>query len=228
MKASHLLLAGSLFATTAFADLTITQQVQQEPAAGGQGVDMTMTMKVKGTKLRVDVNPQMSTVTDTASGETMTIMNDQKAYMEIPAELMKKMKEQAMNMSNADNQENAVAPEPKPTGNKKAINGFNCEEYVIESADGAKTTLWITKDIPNADQLLKELDSLSADMNPLKKAAKPADLPGFPVQTIIENTNLGGKTTVTVAGLSQDPVADTEFQAPAGYKKMDMPAMPGQ
>lgn len=228
MKASHLLLAGSLFATTAFADLTITQQVQQEPAAGGQGVDMTMTMKVKGPLLRVDINPQMSTVTNTSTGETMTIMNDQKAYMEIPAEMMKRMKDAAMDLSNADNGEAAEAPEPKATGNKKTINGFSCEEYVIESKDGAKTTLWITKDIPNADQLLKELDALSAEMNPMKNATKAMDLPGFPVQTIIENTSLGGKTTVTVAGLSQDAVADSDFKAPEGYKKMEMPKMPGQ
>lgn len=225
MKASHLLLAGSFFATTAFADLTISQQIEQEPAAGGKGVDMTMTMKIKGEKFRVDPNPDVTTITNTKTGDTTTIMNQQKVFVEVPGETVKKLQkaalEAALDRAGAQATEAANAPVPQATGNKQTINGFACEEYVSDEKD-TKMTVWTTKDIPNSDQLLKELATISPEMNPLDKALKTQQVPGFPIRIIIENPR-AGKMTVTASGLSQDALPDSDFVPPAGFKKMKMP-----
>lgn len=213
MKKFLPLLFAAVLATAAHADLTITQKVQQEaqPAA-----DLTVTMKIKGQKMRMDASPKVSTIIDLKSGDIQNLMHDQKMVMTIPGALMKSMQQAAAPAA-------AGTEVPKPTGNKETITGFACEEYILNS-QGAKVNVWLTKDLPAAQKIMSEVAALSPN-DPFQLALKGQEIDGFPLRTVIETPG-GGKTTMTVLAVNESPLADSEFSVPSGYKAMQMPSLP--
>lgn len=205
-------------AAAAHADLTITQQLKQEGAPTGKGMDTTLTMKVKGEKMRMDGIPQMSNIVDLKSGDVTSLLHQQKAVMTIPGATVKKMTDERA----------AQTPKmdaPKPTGKKETISGFSCEEYE-GSLNGAKIQLWLTKDVPAVEKLMKELSQLSASADPFQGMLKDQNISGFPMRTVMEMPG-AGKLTMTVVALSEDPIPEGDFAVPSDYKPMAMPAMPG-
>ena len=209
----------TLAAVTALhADLTITQQLKQEGAPAGQGMDTTLTMKVKGQKMRMDGIPQMSNIVDLKTGEVTSLIHPQKAVMTIPGDTVKKMAEQRAA------QDPKIDP-PKATGKKETISGYACEEYET-TLNGAKIQLWLTKDVPAVEKVMKELSEVSAASDPFQGMLKDQNISGFPMRTIMEMPG-AGKLTMTVVALSEDPIPDGDFTVPSDYKPMAMPGMPG-
>ena len=51
-----------------------------------------------------------------------------------------------------------------------------------------------------------------------------ANLPGFPIRTVNE-LQPGQIITTTVESINTKPLADAEFQIPAGYKEISMPTL---
>lgn len=219
MKKLLTLIVSAAFAAAAHADLTITQKVESDNASTPGG-NMALTMKFKGEKVRMDVGDKASTIMDVKSGDMQTLMHEQKVTMAIPGAMLKKMQEQAAKA----NTDTKVEP-PKPTGKKETINGFSCEEYET-SINGSKVQIWVTKDLPAAEKAMKDLTALSAQSNPMGSMMKDQTLPGFPMKSVIEMPG-GGKTTVTVTALSEQPVDDGAFKVPSDYKPMQMPSAPG-
>jgi hypothetical protein len=215
------LLAAALSAA-ARADLTITQQIQKD--APPKAANMTMTMKIKEGKMRLDLNPQISSIVDLKTGDMMSLMHPQKVVMKIPGASIKSMQQVVKQDAAKSVGSDPVAP--KPTGRKETISGFACEEFET-TADGMNVHLWLTKDLPNAEKLMAELSELSGELDPLKGVTKDQKLPGFPIRTVVD-ANGAGKTTVTVLAVSESPVADSEFVVPDGYRAMQAPVLPGR
>lgn len=217
--AASLCLFGS---SLAFADITITQQVRNE---GPQPTDMTMTLKYKEGKMRVDMTKpvNMSSIVDAKSGDTITMLHDQKMVTEIPGTLVKSLKDKAKAQMPASTEKQDF----KPTGKTETINGFACEEYSSTTPTLGTINIWTTKDIPEGENILKEMSSISGDTDPVKDVLKDSDVPGFPIKTILDSPQFG-KVTVTVVGLSQTPLPVEEFAVPADYQKIQMPKLPGQ
>lgn len=205
------------------ADLAITQEVKME---GPMPMDTVMTIKIKGQKMRMEPNPETVVITDLPSGDMATLLPAQKMVMKIPGGAVKNLQKQILEKAGASASPEA-APTPQPTGNTQTINGYTCEEYSLTSKDGIKITTWITKDIVIDEKTLEELQALSPENDPFKGALKAEDFKGFPVQTIIEQPG-GGKTTVNLKAISQNPLPDSDFEVPAGYQEMKMPSLPGQ
>ena len=127
MKLPFALIALLFMATLCRADMVIVQQVD------GAGQSGNMTIKFNGTNLRVDVSPQVSMITDTATGDVTELLHDQKSYMVISASAAKLMMDQAragMQSGTAT----AINPEPpRPTGKTDKINGYNAAEYTFSN-----------------------------------------------------------------------------------------------
>lgn len=210
--------------SAARADLTMTQEIQMETP---QPVNTVMTVKIKGQKMRMEPNTQATIITDLKTGDTTTIMPAQKMVMTIPGAAVKELQKQVLAKA-APAASPATAASPQPTGNKQTINGYACEEYLLTSPDGSKVTTWVTQDIVIDEKTLAELKALSPDNDPFKGVLKSEDMKGFPVQTIIEQQPGAGKTTVTLKAISQNPIPDSDFEVPAGYREMKMPQLPGQ
>ncbi len=219
MKTPSILLLSAMLACPAFADLTVTQQIKQEGAmaAASPMPEMSITMKIKGDKMRMDGLPQMSSIVDLKTGDITTLIHAQKAIMTIPGATMK-------SMQTAKAAGTPQAEVPKATGKKETINGFACEEYETTAGE-AKMKVWITKDIPAAEKIMNQVSEISGDSNPLGSVMKKNNITGFPMRTIIELPG-SGTTTVNVLSLNEDPIPAADFELPKDYKTMPLPTMP--
>ncbi len=213
-------LIATISAMAAQADLTITQQIQKEGSP--QDANVRMTMKIREGKMRLDINPQVSSIVDLKSGDMISLMHPQKLMMTIPGASIKSLQAKA---KEAAESVGTNAEPPKPTGRKETISGYACEEYET-TANGMTVHVWLTKDLPNIEKLMSELSTL-AGADPLSGLTKGQQLPGFPIRTEIDATG-GGKTTVTVMAVSEDPLADSEFAVPDGYRPIQAPAPKGK
>jgi hypothetical protein len=206
-------------AIAARSDLTITQQVQKE--APPEGADVTMTMKIKEQRMRLDLNPQVSSIVDLKTGDMISLMHPQKLAMTIPGSFIKSLQQRYAQEAIKNAAGNSMSP--KSTGRKETIGGYACEEFET-TASGLNVRLWVTKDLPNTPKLLAELSSL-AGANPFRGLAGDQQLPGFPIRTVLEGPG-SGKTIVTVIELNEGPIAVSEFEIPEGYRTMQAPAIP--
>lgn len=204
-------------AVSARADLTITQELKQD-APSGKGMDTTLTMKVKGEKMRMDGIPQMSNIINLKTGDVTSLIHPQKAVMTIPGATVKEM-------ASKKAEQNLKIDPPKATGKKETIGGFACEEYET-SLRGAKIHLWLTKDVPAVEKLMKDISEMSASADPFQGMLKDQNITGFPMRTVMEMPG-AGKLTMTVLSLSEDPIPDADFVVPSDYKPMSLPNMPG-
>jgi hypothetical protein len=218
MKLLFLVPLVASFSIAARADMVIVQKVE----SAGQSAEMTM--KFKGNKVRADVSPQLTTLTDAATGEVTTIMHPQKTYMSIPASSTKAMMEQMQ--ARTQGAAGSPAPHPKlqPTGRKEKINGFDTAEYVCDFG-GMKISYWLAPGFPNWSGVLAAI--MKFQQGGLAAMAKafmpdPSDFAGMPIRT--ETAMNGQKVTTTLVSVKDQPVDESEFKIPAGYTETKMPS----
>ena len=204
-----LALSAILCATVgAQADLVLQQQIT---AAKYTGVT---TMKVKGTKVRLDLyagQPQaVSTLTDLSTGENITLMHNQKMFLKTPGTPMN----QARPSGTA-----SKAPLPQNTGKKQKVGDYDTELYSWSNARGITGTAWVAKNYP-------DFARIKADLAMLDKTADADDdtspqvslLPGMVVRSQVS----GGGQTLTLALISakEGSVDSSNFVIPRDYKEM--------
>lgn len=183
------------------------------------GQNLTTTMKVKGGQTRMDINPQMSVLMDTTTGELKTLMHEQKMYMSMNAEAIKGMIQSAGGLP-------TTKPEIKALGNKETINGFETEEYTLTQGTTV-TRLWVAKDFPLYETFKKAMESLQK--GPIGQMSPQAQmdfsqLPGMPIKTVV---NVGGnETTSVVKSVEEKELSAEDFSVPADYKTIALPGAP--
>src|SRR5881394_2833360 len=96
LRISLLLLS---FISLARADFTIVQKIEGGLNSG------QMTLRIKDDKARADLAAQVSTITDLASGETITLQHAAKVFIKIPAEQAQKLFERVQKQQQAVNAE---------------------------------------------------------------------------------------------------------------------------
>jgi len=219
MRQALLCLVIALLAKSANADLTLVQKVE---GTGGPGSDVTV--RIKGEKARIDATPQITTIVDGKTGEVLTLMKDQKAVVRISAD---KMKAAADMISKFTDKKTSAGPsKPRPTGRKEVINGYEAEEYTVETPL-FKAAYWVAPQYPNGAAILKQLQAVKSDIWNSAKTNVPdyREFPALPIKTIID---LGtSKMTTTLVSAKEDPLADSEFAVPADFKEVPVPDMGG-
>jgi len=210
-----------LLLATAFAraDVVIVQNVEGMAQTG------QMTIMVGADKVRADVAPQISTITDTATGDVITLNHAQKSYTVISAAASRAMMDQvrAAMMQAGGVSSTSPAP-PVATGKTDKINGYNAAEYTFSNGN-LKATYWICSDFPDgkmvAGALAKFRKGGLADMT---KGFAPdlSTLPGIPVKTEVEIN--GQKITTDLVSAKEQPVDPAQYQVPASYTEVKMPA----
>jgi hypothetical protein len=195
------------------ADLVIVQNVD------GMGQTGSMTISVGADKIRMDVNSQISTITDTNTGDVTTLMHAQRVYVVMTATTAKAMMASAQMASGISGTKGA----PVGTGKTEKIDGYNASEYTFTSGN-MKTVYWMTTEFPNGklvtDALAKFRKGTLADMT---KGLAPdtSSLPGVPIKTEVEIN--GQKITTELVSAKDQPVDPGQYQVPAGYTEMKMP-----
>lgn len=213
MKVAVLILAlVTGLSLTARADFTIVQKVE------GKGAANEMTMKIKGDKVRVEVNPKMTMIVDGKTGETITLMNVQKKFLRISGDKAKAIAELANKYSGTT----AEKAKLTATGKKATINGYEAEEYIGETKL-FKATYWIAPSFPDSAEIMKQLQAvIPAAWNDLAKGMMDyRDLPGFPLRTQVKTNE--SEITSTVIAIKRDPLSDTEFLVPTDFQELKIP-----
>ena len=214
--AAALLLPG----LTARADLTLVQEVVSD------GTPTRMTMKIKGSKVRVDASPMASSIIDTESGDMTNLIHPQKMVMRVSGAQLKDMA-QAMKPTAATDARPMA--EPKPTGRKETILGYTALEHVMETPEG-RMALWLTTDYPDWKGVVAELARMSegAWAKQLAGGAQPEydvkKLPGLPLRTEMDLRS-GMKAVVRFESIDRKEIPESEFAIPSDYKAIPMPAM---
>jgi hypothetical protein len=213
MKAFALLLALVVaFSLTALADFTIVQKVE------AKGKTNEITMRVKGDKIRMDPNPQMTIIVDGRTGDTMTLMNAQKRIVRISGDKAKAIAEMAAKYGGTTNEK----PKFVATGKKMTINGYAAEEYLAETKM-FKARYWIAPSFPNSVEIMKQLQSvIPAAWNDLARGMiNYRDLPGFPIRTQV---TVGDDDIIsTVVAVKTDPLSDADFLPPKDFQEVKIP-----
>jgi len=204
------------------ADLTVVQTLDAPGASVNQ-----ITIYIKGDKMRVDTAPQVSTIVDGKTGETVTLMKDQKCAVRISAEKMKAAADMIKKFT--DKGGDTKPANPKPTGRKETIRGYEAEEYVVDRGN-LKASYWLAPKYPDGVAILRQLQAVKseawASANP--NESNLHDFTAVPIRTVVD---MGGtKMTTELVSVKQDPLPDAIFAIPTDYREVKGPEMvlPGQ
>ena len=213
-------LAFVLAAGSARADLTIIQEIssQDNPKSA-----MVTTTKSKGDRVRVDAGAKVSMILDNKKGEIVSLMHEQKLAIPMSSAVQKMVAQLA---GKAGTNTAADSLQLKATGRKETMIGLPCEEFA-GTISGQKVTIWITREVPEYKEITEQFLALAPQLKEYQgPVAGNPELQGMPVLTEIIAPD-GKKTTVRVQALSREPIADSDFKIPDGYRKMEIPQIPG-
>jgi Domain of unknown function (DUF4412) len=223
MKRILILLGLAFGLVAAHADLVLKQNIESAMLNG------TITTQIKGNKIRVDIpsSPQgsMSTIMDLSSGDSVTLLHQQKAAMKVSGAEIKQMAEN-MKQTRVSAETNAAPPKFQDTGKTEKVGGYDTKIYTWSSPDGATQTVWVAKNFPDYAQIKTQMDELNnSPVAQLTKGSAPdvSTLPGMVVKTQMEMN--GQKVTSTLVSAKEEPVDASIFQTPKDYQEM---APPGQ
>ena len=209
------LFLATCFSLSAHGDLTVVQKVE------GKGPANEVTLKIKGDKSRVEATPQMTSILDGKTGETITMMNPQKKFVRISGEKAKAIAEMAAKYTGGA----PGQPKMAATGKKMTINGYETEEYVSETPKFT-ARYWIAPAYPEGAAILKQLQAaIPTIWNDVAKGMlNYHDVPGLPLRTQIKAGE--NEITSTIVSIKQDPLSDAEFVVPKDYGEMKIPNVP--
>jgi hypothetical protein len=116
---------------------------------------------------------------------------------------------------------NESKTEVKATGNTKEINGFQCEEWIVSSAeDGRKVSYWVAND--DFDFFIPMLKTLNRkDKMALYYLELPDAQNGFPMAGTEVKSNGMELTTLQVEEVKDSPLTADMFTIPADYTKFE-------
>jgi hypothetical protein len=212
-------LAFSLVA--ARADLVLQQKIESTMING------IVTTQIKGDKIRVDMpaTPQgaMSTIMDLNSGDSVTLLHQQKVAMTVPGAEIKQMVEN-MKAARAAAVTNAVPPQFHDTGKAEKVGDYDTEIYIWSSPDGANQTVWVARNFPDYVHIKVQMDTLNnSPVAQLSKGTAPdiSTLPGMVIKTQMEMN--GQQVTSSLVSAKENPVDAAIFQTPKDYQAMAQP-----
>ncbi|HMJ05208.1 MAG TPA: DUF4412 domain-containing protein [Chthoniobacterales bacterium] len=204
---------------SARADFTIVQKVEKKELKG-KGEANEVILKVKGDKIRMEVTPKITMIVEGRTGDTITLLNDQKKVMRISGEKAKAIAEMAAKYRG----NSAEKPKLIATGKKMTINGYEADEYVAEGK-GSKARYWIAPSFPNSTAMMKQLQAvIPASWNDLAKGMVDYhDLPGLPLRSEV---TVGEDNVIsTVVSVKTDTLAESEFLPPKDFQEVKIPQM---
>ncbi len=216
MKLAFLPAALLLSCVAARADFTIEQKVDGLGQQSGN-----ITVRIKDTKVRAELSPQISYIIDGASGDSFTLMHAQKGFMKVSAEQGKALMEQMQKSAGTS----GPSPKPVATGQKENVDQWPAEIFTWSSGALA-VRYWVAKDFPNAAAIQSAMDKARAGgLGALNKNLLPSnsDFPGMVVKT--EMKTKGKIITSTILSVKEEPVDARQFEIPADYKELPTPAL---
>jgi len=203
--------------TAARADWTITQKVEGAMNSG------QMTLRIKGDKARLDVNTQITALTDLNTGDSITLNHTARVFIKIPGSEAAKMRDSVLGLKEGVS---VPAPTLTTTGHKEKIGDYECEVFTW-SVGEMKVTDWIAAGYPNFKPYLAVLARFQNAG--LARAAQPLmpPLESFPGMVLKREMSHRGITTTTTLLSGKEGNLDPKlFDAPGDYKEQPAVQLP--
>jgi len=198
------LLLSLFIATVSQADITL----EQDTFAGASPTPMKSFMFIKGDKVRSDNGDTSSVIMDTATGDMITLVHEQKMMIKTNTKELA-----AMTRSTPATEAAKTTTTVTATGQKEKVDGYDCEIYLSENS-GMVVKMWITLNYPNQEKLRDQLKVMAKLADPT--AEKQPEVPGIAIKTEFEQSGL--KFTTKLVSLKDGPIDDAKFVIPADYK----------
>lgn len=198
-----------------WADLTVIQKTEGVMNAG------QLTLRIKGDKARADISPQITMITDLATGDTVSLNHNAKTMVRIPGTEATKMRELSAGLKPG-----AEPPKLTPTQRKEKVDNRDCEIFTWKVGE-LEVTDWIDPNYADWKVVLGEL--LRFQNAGLANSAQPLmpPLDQFPGMVMKREMNhKGTKTTSTLLSVKTDAIDAQIFQTPEGYKEQPAPKLP--
>jgi Domain of unknown function (DUF4412) len=214
-----------LLGLDARADLILVQKVEEScPAQSGE-----MTLKVKGDLVRADISPEISTLTNTATGDTITLRHPQKLYMRINAQSTRELLRQMEKLHEEKRRQNFPEETPKleATGKRETVSGVETKIFTAQ-VGSMKITYWIAQNYPDSEKILQVFNALqkTAIVKLGKGLAHPTldfEFPGIPLKTEMV-TPEGRKITTTILSIKEQSLDAIDFTVPPDYREIPEPS----
>jgi hypothetical protein len=234
-----------LTACQAFAQGAYSESQISGGFAGNQPTTQKMYYMPKMAKV-VDENNQHVAIIRLDREMLYSIEPAKKEYSEMTfAELEKEMQKASAKMADMQKQMQGMPPEQRamvekmlgnatdktpvtvtPGSETRTISGFSCKKYTLQRGEKTVVTVWATKDITGYEAIRKDWDQVQKRLMAMVPggargiAEAMANVPGFAIETSME----GGMKNV-VTKFEKRSVPTSEFEVPAGYKKVKNPSL---
>ncbi len=203
-----LILSLVLSTLAARADLVMQQQITSGTNTG------TVTIKVKGTKLRVDMyagQPQaISTIKDLKTGETLMLLHSQKMFLKQSGAPTKPAS-------------GVTPPKVRSMGKTQKLGAYDTDIYTWTNSRGITGFFWVARNYPDYARIKMEIATLDNTAGGLNDGMTPAlsTLPGMVLKTQI--TGHGQTLTVTLLSAKDGLLDASVFQTPGNYRPLPLP-----
>ncbi len=194
------------------ADLVIVERVQGQTRTG------VMSLRFHADKVRVDLAPELSTITDTTTGEVLTLMHPTRSFMRFSGENLRSLAVQKDKLRTG-----AETPKMVSSGKQERIGGVQCELYTWKNG-GLNATYWIARDYPHYDRIRDSMERLqNSGYGVVTRGIGPevADFPGMVLQS--ELVVGRQKVVTTVEAVTEEEVDSGVFEVPVDYRELIRP-----
>jgi len=222
MKIFVLAAAALALTSLCFADTTIVEKVESGPMMGQPATNTMQTMKIKGTKARIDHADQSKyQILDLSAKKMYMIDPDKKEAMVMSTDMLNA----AGAMFKNANQGTEV--NVQNTGNVRTVNGFKCTDYVIslKGPMGMTSKQCVTTDVDSADfEAFRPYAEgmIKAFLGDKGMWKLPKGMPASSETTIsIMGQNHTGRTDLQK--ITKDEIPASVFEIPADYKITEAP-----
>jgi len=174
-----------------------------------------MVYYLKGDNARMEVESRGHTVAilhNKKDSNSKILMDEQKMYMEF-------LGNDYMQKNNPSKKDNSA--KVKKTDEHKKINGYDCEKWIFED-NGKTVEAWMTDQLGGFFMMQNPMGSNTEDEWKQKLVGNY-----FPMLVVTKNDSNKKETTMEVVSVDKMSLKKDLFEVPAGYKKFDMPNMPG-
>lgn len=197
------------------ADWTITQKVE-----GGMNSGQ-MTLRMKGDKARLDLNTQVTVLTDLNTGDSTTLNHTARVFMRVPGHEAAMVRATALGV-----QAGAPPPALASAGKKEKIGDYECEVFTWSIGE-MKVTDWIAAGYPNFQPFLTALArfqnaGLARSAQPLMPPIE--SFPGMVLKRQMDHR--GAVTTMTILSGKEGAVDAKLFDIPKDYKEQPALQLP--
>lgn len=183
------------------------------------GIQTNMNYYTDGNNIKIEVKGRDDAIMIYKGDKMLMVMPSQKMYMEFPSQMMDMAKNMAANNEPAKDKIDMENIDQYRTGETKTIQGYDCEKLQYET-DESSAEVWVTD----------ELGNFMFMQNPMKGGGNSMfeNFDGygyFPMLVIVNDKSGKEITRLETTEVEKMNLDASTFEAPSGYKKMDMQGM---